>query len=164
MTWNPEWTTIQGSGAGTMEHTVRGLQNSTAYTFEVRAVNSLGDGAASNQATAYPPGRVPSAPRNLTALEDNRQVTLSWLLPAQFGGWPIIRWEYRWSTDGGLNWRRDWTEIPGGDSILAGISDLPAPDGPFIHLKAAQRTKRLFVTASSRFRGRQLSAGGRASH
>ena len=48
--------------------------------------------------------------------------------------------------------------------ILTGISDLPAPDGPFIHLKAAQRTKRLFVTASSRFRGRQLSAGGRASH
>ena len=48
--------------------------------------------------------------------------------------------------------------------FYAGISDLPAPDGPFIHLKAAQRTKRLFVTASSRFRGRQLSAGGRASH
>ena len=36
--------------------------------------------------------------------------------------------------------------------LLTGISDLPAPDGPFIHLKAAQRTKRLFVTASSRFR------------
>ncbi len=48
--------------------------------------------------------------------------------------------------------------------VWTGISDLPAPDGPFIHLKAAQRTKRLFVTASSRFRGRQLSAGGRASH
>ena len=41
--------------------------------------------------------------------------------------------------------------------IYAGISDLPARDGPFIHPKAAQRTKLLFVTASSRFRGRQLS-------
>ena len=40
---------------------------------------------------------------------------------------------------------------------LAGISDLPARDGPFLHPKAAQRTKLLFVTASSRFRGRQLS-------
>ena len=38
-----------------------------------------------------------------------------------------------------------------------GISDLPALDGPFIHPKAAQRPKLLFVTASSRFRGRQLS-------
>ena len=44
------------------------------------------------------------------------------------------------------------------------ISDLPAPDGPFIHPKAAERSKRLFVTASSRFRGRQLSSGGCATH
>ena len=41
--------------------------------------------------------------------------------------------------------------------LLSGISDLPALDGPFIHPKAAQRPKLLFVTASSRFRGRQLS-------
>ncbi len=63
-------------------------------------------------------------------------------------------------------WRSaDWTSWGSeAEDIQAGISDLPAPDGPFIHLKAAQRTKRLFVTASSRFRGRQLSAGGRASH
>ena len=40
---------------------------------------------------------------------------------------------------------------------VPGISDLPALDGPFIHPKAAQRPKLLFVTASSRFRGRQLS-------
>ena len=112
MTWNPEWATIQGSGAGTMEHTVRGLQNSTAYTFEVRAVNSLGDGAASNQATAYPPGIVSSAPQNLTAVEDNQEVELGWMPPADDGGWPIIRYEYRYSTDGGLKWRRDWTQIP----------------------------------------------------
>ena len=42
-------------------------------------------------------------------------------------------------------------------AVLPGISDLPALDGPFIHPKAAQRPKLLFVTASSRFRGRQLS-------
>ena len=41
--------------------------------------------------------------------------------------------------------------------LLAGISDLPALAGPFIHPKAAQCPKLLFVTASSRFRGRQLS-------
>ena len=41
--------------------------------------------------------------------------------------------------------------------LPTGISDLPALDGPFIHPKAAQRPKLLFVTASSRFRGRQLS-------
>ena len=46
--------------------------------------------------------------------------------------------------------------VPDG-TFIPGISDLPAPDGPFIHPKAAQRTKLLFVTASSRFRGRLLS-------
>ena len=118
MNWDPEWTAILGSGAGTTEHTVRGLHNFTAYTFEVRAVNSLGDGVMSNQATAYPPGRVPSVPRNLTAVENNRQVSLSWMLPVHIS-WPtILRWEYRWSTDGGMNWRRDWTEIPGGHRVF----------------------------------------------
>ena len=44
-----------------------------------------------------------------------------------------------------------------GPRARTGISDLPPADGPFIHPKAAQRTTLLFVTASSRFRGRQLS-------
>ena len=47
--------------------------------------------------------------------------------------------------------------ISASGTLQAGISDLPALDGPFIHPKAAQRPKLLFVTASSRFRGRQLS-------
>ena len=42
------------------------------------------------------------------------------------------------------------------------MSDLPARDGHDIHAKAAQRTKRLFVPASSRFKGCQLSSGIRA--
>ena len=50
------------------------------------------------------------------------------------------------------------------EHLYAEISDLPAPDGPFIHPKAAERSKLLFVTASSRFRGRQLSSGGCATH
>ena len=49
------------------------------------------------------------------------------------------------------------TGLVGPGQAQAGISDLPALDGPFIHPKAAQRPKLLFVTASSRFRGRQLS-------
>ena len=52
----------------------------------------------------------------------------------------------------------DWKYVcKKASGAFTGISDLPAPDGPFIHPKAAQRTKLLFVTASSRFRGRQLS-------
>ncbi len=39
------------------------------------------------------------------------------------------------------------------------IFDFPAPEGPFIHPKAAQRTELLFVTASSRFRAVSSARG-----
>ena len=42
------------------------------------------------------------------------------------------------------------------------MSDVPARDGHVIHAKAAQRTTRLFIPASSRFKGCQLSSGIRA--
>ena len=46
------WTRIPNSGASTTSYTVPGLTDGTAYTFRVRAVNSVGAGAASTEATA----------------------------------------------------------------------------------------------------------------
>ena len=48
------WGNIPGSDVNTRSYTVTGLANNTAYTFEVRAVNAIGNGAASNQASATP--------------------------------------------------------------------------------------------------------------
>ena len=45
--WNPDWTDIPGSDASTVSHQVTGLRNDTGYTFQVRAVNAVGKGAAS---------------------------------------------------------------------------------------------------------------------
>ena len=39
------WTAIDGSGAATTSHQVSGLDAATEYTFEVRAVNGIGNGA-----------------------------------------------------------------------------------------------------------------------
>ena len=76
MTWNPDWTDIDPSDENTISHTLRGLTNGTAHTFEVRAINADGNGTtASVTATPVSP---PSAPANLTATAGSGSVTLAW--------------------------------------------------------------------------------------
>ena len=45
-TWSPDWTNITASDENTTSHTVKSLTNDTVYTFEIRAVNASGNGAA----------------------------------------------------------------------------------------------------------------------
>ena len=106
------WTAIAGSGADTTSHTITGLSNGTQLFFRVRAVNGEGDGAASAEVSATPTAvPVPLAPVGFSANERDSSVILDWV-PGGDGGSPILRWEYRYSTDGGNSWDRDWTEIP----------------------------------------------------
>ncbi|MCY4579475.1 MAG: fibronectin type III domain-containing protein [Chloroflexi bacterium] len=59
------WQDIPGSGPATARHTVRGLINDTAYTFEVRAVDAAGDGLASAEVTETPLGQQPILPQTV---------------------------------------------------------------------------------------------------
>ena len=65
-------------------------------------------------------GELPSAPRSLTAEAGFEQAVLSWTAPANAGRTPIVRYEYRVSSDGGVSWSPDWTAVPpasdGGDA------------------------------------------------
>ena len=79
-TWNPDWTDVSdGSDAGTdlddeRSFTVTNLINGTLYTFEVRAVNSVGSGG-QRQATATP--RAAGTPPDLQSAEiDGTTLTL----------------------------------------------------------------------------------------
>ena len=94
------WQDIQGSGASTTSHTVTGLNNGTAYTFEVRAKNRKGSSAIAGPVTATTPN-TPAAPTNLTATDSDQQVALSWTAPNN-GGLAITRYEY--SKDNGSSW------------------------------------------------------------
>ena len=110
--WNPDWTDITDSAPGetnATSFTVAGLTNGMAYTFEIRAVNSVGNGT-SSQVSATPEATVPDAPDDLRATAGNTEVSLSWT-QGDDGGSDITKHQYRVSADAGTNWNPDWTDI-----------------------------------------------------
>ena len=104
------WTNISGADENTTEHTVTGLTNGTSYTFKVQAKNPMGEGPASNEATATPV-TVPTAPQSFTATAGNGSVRLDWTAPSSDGGSAIVRYEYRYKA--GTGSFTSWATVPG---------------------------------------------------
>ena len=81
-----DWTAIAGSGADTTAHAVEPLVNGTEYSFQVRAVNATGDGAASEERTATPQGPLEMQVRfgqaNYTVIEGGQADIRVMLSPA----------------------------------------------------------------------------------
>jgi titin len=68
---------------------IDGLDNGTAYTFQVVAINQMGDSALSAPSAAVTPATVPSAPTGITGTPGDDQVVLSWHPPSDDGGSPV---------------------------------------------------------------------------
>ena len=109
---NGSWRPIRNSDESTTSYTATSLNNGTTYQFSVRAKNHAGNGFPSNEVRAVPRAGVPGAPTGLTAQAGDEEVTLSWRAPANSGGEPITRYEYKeeatsggtagtWTTTGG---------------------------------------------------------------
>ena len=100
------------TGGTAPSHTVTGLNNGQTYTFRVRAVNALGNGAVVTlQATPSPSTGgggdggtprtfVPGAVRFLTAAGGNGEAVLSWDAPSSDGGAEITDYEVRINRSG----------------------------------------------------------------
>jgi streptogramin lyase len=86
--YNIYWSNTSGVTKGngtkisglTSEYTIAGLENGATYYCIVTAVNSHGESAASDQASATPSatGLPPSAPTGVTAIASGTQITVSW--------------------------------------------------------------------------------------
>ena len=108
------------TGGTATSHTVTGLNNGQTYTFRVRAVNALGNGAvvmleatpspSTGGGGGGPRQTVPSAPRNLLAEGGDGQVKLTWDEPEDDGGSEITDYQYR------INGRNPWTAIGSTDT------------------------------------------------
>ena len=87
-----------------LTYTDSGLTNGQTYYYQVSAVNAVGEGPKSNEASATPaaPMTAPSAPRSLQAAARDARVTLTWQAPASDGGSPITAYAvYRGPVSGG---------------------------------------------------------------
>ena len=93
--------TCQASNPSVRECTVSGLTNGTQYTFKVRANNNAGAGALSSASTPIIPRTTPQPPTNLTAVPQDRIVTVGWQAPTNNGGASITSYTAT-SSPGGL--------------------------------------------------------------
>ncbi len=72
-----DWMAIPNSATAT-EYTVAGLTNDTAYFFQVRTVNSVGEGEASDEVTATPTATTLEPPEFSTGTITDTSIALSW--------------------------------------------------------------------------------------
>ena len=104
---NGTWITIvrnTGSTATTFERT--GLQPATAYRYQVAAVNRLGAGQWSFEASTSTYAQAPGAPTGLTARAvGTARIDLSWSAPRNTGGAEILGYRIEASDDQRKTWR-----------------------------------------------------------
>ena len=106
------WVTVPSSeeSPSTFSHRVRNLSNGTSYTFKVRAVNSVGNGVESDEASATPGSSVPAKPTNVSAEPMNAQIVLNATLDDD-GGRAVTRWEYRQKLASDSDYTSDWVTV-----------------------------------------------------
>ena len=115
------WSTVPGLGAA-RDTTIAGLTNGTSYTFEVRAHNRVGAGAAASAEVAPAGG---PGPATLAADPGDRQVERTCTEAAPNGAEvQVYRYRYR----GASGWTgRDWHRVAGQgaarDTTLTGLSN-----------------------------------------
>ncbi|HEV2192907.1 MAG TPA: spherulation-specific family 4 protein, partial [Nitrosopumilaceae archaeon] len=100
------WSTITNTTATAITYSDTGLVASTAYSYRVSAINSVGTSSPSNTASATTQSTTaPQPPTGLTATAvSSSQINLSWTAPTNNGGSAITGYKIERSTDAGTIW------------------------------------------------------------
>ncbi len=150
------------TGGTDTTYTVFNLTNGQPYRFRVRALNSVGEGAASAASANVTPARAPDAPTGLGATVSDQQVVLIWTAPASNGGATILRYEYEldnsgtWISTGGTDTDYTVTGLTNGQSytfrvraanrVGAGLASNSQSDTPTATLVAPDTPTGLSLT------------------
>ena len=116
------------SGANAATYTVAATDVGKRVKVRVSFIDSLGGGETLTS-DAFPLSGtvymavVPDAPQNITASMANTRVVLGWEAPANDGGAPITKYQYRASADSGTSWSPDWTDVADGSDAGSDVSD-----------------------------------------
>ncbi|NDA78986.1 MAG: hypothetical protein EBY07_14680, partial [Actinobacteria bacterium] len=88
-------TAIESDDCTTTPCVFDGLTNGTEYTIELATRNSVGVGPVSAPSPAITPVTAALAPRGAHVVNGDRELTVSWTAPDDFGGGAFIRYEVR---------------------------------------------------------------------
>ena len=105
--WNPDWTSVPGSGAATTSHILTGMAKNLRHTLEVRTLRGTEQGPTASSSVT-PRGTMPHL-RGLTAAADDQQAALSWDNPGDHG---ITGYQYRHQAATETGWNPNWTDVP----------------------------------------------------
>jgi len=83
-----------------LTYTDSAVANGLTYFYEVSAVNAVGEGPKSTEASATP-ATTPTMPRSLAAAASPNEVTLTWAAPVSDGGSPITGYKVYRATSAG---------------------------------------------------------------
>ena len=98
---------VANTGSTSTKYSDTGLNQNTAYTYRVSAINSVGASTPSNIASATTPSNttVPSPPTGLTTtVMSSSQINLSWTAPSSNGGSAITGYDVERSVNNGNTW------------------------------------------------------------
>ena len=82
------WTT-RSTGTTASPLVITGLTNGTSYQVKLRAVNALGEGAASDASTAVTPATIPGTPTSPSISSGSGSISVSWGAPSDGGDPPL---------------------------------------------------------------------------